>query len=418
MRFLLILATMAWLVSPAAARDLEKYCNLQGYPQALRQTLIVIDEHHIVPESEKSGLPENRDWRRFVSNLIDFKRTGFERDFLPRERITLLVARRDGSGLTSTVTGCIPSMSAEERAKTTSDQGIWSSVGDFFGSSPAAALQKDVERFNLAIRTALVGLAKEENTSKSVDAGGSGVLESSLVSSFKRSRAVDLSKGIPRILLYSDLTRFALPATSDVVSARQEGFSLGEQAGLNFERAELYVVSAGNSSPSPFTRDFFHAFFLKTRAQLLDFNGGGSVNNLGANPVRSEVYQGLVVYPGGDPFPMRMRLVQDRNGGLVNSWISVQSDIERFTPFAGVLNCEAETCTFTGDKMFAQIWTTNPNPEPEFQPDMPFVGVRELEFTIEDSKIKGAAYDRVLEIKDTPDNKLSFELTRQQNAAF
>lgn len=400
----------------AAAREMEKYCSVTGLQPSVRQSLIIVDEQHIVVEKDKKGLAENRDWRRFANALVDLKRTGIARDFLPRERVTFLVARRDGGGLTTLFTGCLPLMSAEEKTAAATAQGAWKSVGDFFGSSPAAEIEKDAERFLNAFRLSLVDAAQPDKITQAKTADAP--IDSGVISSLKRSRAVDLTKGLPRIFLYSDLTRFAVPAAKDVVTAREAGLAAGQRAGFNLERAELYVVSSGHAGQADLLREYFFSFFLQTRAHLVDFNGAGAVANLLPNPTERHVFQGFIDYPGGK-YPMRMRIAHDRNGTVVNSWVSVQSDIERFTPFGGILTCMQPTkCKFTGDKVFAQIWTKNPNPEPEFEAWMPFAGVREFEFSLDGDTVKGMAFDSAADIRGVADNRLRFELSRLQQGTF
>ena len=62
----------AFLASGAAARasEFEQYCNLDGFAAPVRQTLIVLDEQHVFPESGKAQEPRNASWRRFVGNLL------------------------------------------------------------------------------------------------------------------------------------------------------------------------------------------------------------------------------------------------------------------------------------------------------------------------------------------------------------
>jgi hypothetical protein len=417
----ILLATLVCLASlfPAAADaavEFEEYCQLEGLQAPLRQTVIVIDERKITPETGEAISAKNEGWRRYVADLLDMNRTGVTRDFLPRERVAIFVARSDGSGLIPVFTGCMPFFSDAEAKAMAEERGSFGkALDDFFGWGAMARQKKDLDVMNRALAGAFLEAARPDRLSKQ-SGGTQSFAESGLVASMKRSRAADLSRGLPRIFLVTDLSAYAFPAAKDVTQAREHGLKLGREAQVNLDRTELYIVSDGGLSET--TRHLLHSFWLEGQARLVALSGMGTMAELQGNPVSLEIFQGTVSYPMGD-YPMRMRLALDRNGTAVNSWVSVQSDVDRFTPFGGVMTCEGEgDCSFIGDKLFAQIWTKDPDAEPEFAPWMPFAGVREFEFQLKADRLKGLAFDSSADIAGTDDNRLEFELTRLSTGVY
>jgi hypothetical protein len=44
---------------PVFSSDFEEYCNLEGFAAPVRQTLLVLDEHHVSPEGGTKPDPKN-----------------------------------------------------------------------------------------------------------------------------------------------------------------------------------------------------------------------------------------------------------------------------------------------------------------------------------------------------------------------
>lgn len=419
LRFAAILALIVSSNSAFAATDFEEYCNVPNHQSSARHSIIIIDEVAVVAEPDRKPLVANQPWRRFVLELLDVRRTGISHDFLPRERVSLLMARRDGGGLTRLFSGCLPFFSDEEKKAIADQRGnTMNSVDTFFGWGQASREKKDADRLANLLNGSMLEAARPDRISEPVESRE--LLKSGLFSSLGRSRIVELSLGIPRIFIFSDLTRFDFPGATDPVTARELGMKLGEQSQIDLERSEIYVSSSGSAKSPEIARELFHSFFLQARARLMSFSGSPTLPNVSANPLSVRIYQGKITY-ARDIYPIRMRLSTDRNGTAVNSWISVQTDRDRLTPLGGVLTCgnsKNPVCKFIGDKVFAQIWTKNPNPEPEFENWMPFSGAREIEFELNGDTVTGAVFDSAVEFKGVKDNRLSFELTRLTNGAY
>jgi hypothetical protein len=75
-------------------------------------------------------------------------------------------------------------------------------------------------------------------------------------------------------------------------------------------------------------------------------------------------------------------------------------------------------CEFLGDRVFAQIWSDDPDAEPEFQSWMPFAGLREVEFVIDGDSLEGRAFDGLVDLTDVEGNALVFTLSRMPNGSF
>jgi len=144
------------------------------------------------------------------------------------------------------------------------------------------------------------------------------------------------------------------------------------------------------------------------------------VTDLGHEPVRSGnegQFWNVRRYPDGN-YPFTMRLALDANLRAVNSWVEVQSDQLRFVPFEGALSCQSErNCSFIETGEFAQVWTDAPHGDPECLNWMPFVGFRDMTFSLEVITIEGLISDSACYVPELEDG-LPFNLNRRDNAAF
>lgn len=180
--FAALAAVAAVSAAPAGAAEFEKYCAMAGFAAPLRQTAIIVDEQHIAPEQPKERLAENNGWRRFAGELLDMRRNGVARDFLPRERVTLLVARRDGGGLVRVFTGCLPFFSDEEKRENAKKSGSWKPLEDFFGAGLEAGLKKDAEGLQRALAAAFIEAARPEQASPAARGSNRDVMRGGIIS--------------------------------------------------------------------------------------------------------------------------------------------------------------------------------------------------------------------------------------------
>jgi hypothetical protein len=343
--------------------------------------------------------------------------SALEQNFLPRERVTVLIARKDGAGTRAVFTGCLPFFSLAERTKINRDSGYRGSIDTFFGTGPVANAKKGMDLFRIRIGDGFQeALQLGVLSAASASGPSSDIAKSGLVSSLKQGNLLNLNYGIPRVVLYSDLTRFFGNAEPGA-KGRQLGLDKGLAANLNFRNAELYVAGMSGGAGA---RDALDMFFLAAHAELAGAGSASSLPGFAGNPVHVSRFQGTIQWAAARS-PVRIRLATDQNGTVVNSWLSVNTDVEQFSPFHGVLTCASETsCKFTGDEMFSQVWTVSrsANGVPALNAQMPFGGARTLDFTVENSVAKGAISDPNINFQGTKNNRLEFSASRQAAALF
>ncbi|WP_165184302.1 hypothetical protein [Caulobacter soli] len=385
--------------SPATAAaagpaGFEKYCNAPGVPKALRQTVLVIDENEIHANPAPNQIaPENRRWTMWVGSLLGKAGDPKSSVFAPRERLTLLVAPRNGGEPRTVFTGCFPGFSAEEVQVIARNQGgLGSASSDFFGSGPVQTATKDADRFRSLLGAALARLG--DPAAQTSPAGGDGGLStSSLLVSLRQKPLADLTAGIPRIVIYSDLSRLSISQAS-VPEARKAGFALARKAPLDLKRAEVFVAGVQPSTETDRTKAFLDAFLLGSEGHLRGF-GSGDIGLQQAAPQTVRIYSGMIRY-GSEDVPMRLRLATTSDGRIVDSWLAVRRDIETATPFEGEIVSDGRNGEIgrNDGKGLGQLWSIDPDPEPEFGPDMAFGGLRGLELHIHpDGVLEGRVMD-------------------------
>ncbi len=411
-RFALSILLLSWFAFPAGAqvKTIDNFCTGEIGGPSLRQTFVVIDGGVATDDTPDGPSPDNTAWRRFAAQFFDARNPAIDQMMAPRERITIAVANSDGSGLTPLFTGCLPTVSKDEAAKLDQET---SSMQTFFGSDWRSANEKAAEEFSRAATISLVqGLKKAKIGPQQERAEFS---HGGLIQSLNRAKAYSLSNGLPRLIIYSDLSGYDLPV-SDTATARAKGRSDAEAASLDLQRVEVNLFSTGKAV-SEEAAEYLKAFFLTSKGRVETIAGdGGSVGSNGV-PVKIAVYQGAISL-GGNQYPVRMRLAQDQNGSVTMSWIEEQSDKTRFVPFSGILNCtEEDKCDFVGDRVFAQIWSDNPGPTPTCEGWMPFAGLRDLSFSTNGDKLAGKISDATCVVTGEDDG-LKFELQRVPNASF
>jgi hypothetical protein len=150
-------------------------------------------------------------------------------------------------------------------------------------------------------------------------------------------------------------------------------------------------------SARPANREFLDAFLLGSRGRLAGWSSGAP-SDLAAPPTSTRNFAGTIQY-GPVQFPVRARLSVDRDGRLANSWILVMNEEERATPLSGSAVCDGNgDCRVTGDgRGFSQLWSVKPGGEPEFDPLMPFSGLRNFDLTIARGKASGRVFDPLVD---------------------
>jgi hypothetical protein len=411
-----MLGIAAWLLGgQAKAENFDDYCGLAGFSVPQRQTIVVIDEHHIFAENgQRDG--RNDGWRKFVGNLLlPDNQAVLEQNFLPRERVTILLARKDGAGTKVVFSGCLPFFSPAERGRIEANGGYLRSVKAFFGSDEAADARRAMDLFRIHLGNAMRA-ALDPSALSRFEPQGQPLSASALVSSLKQGTIVNFAYGLPRIVLYSDLQRFfgSLPGSTE--AARQAGQREGNAADLNFRGAEFYVVGMSGGGVS---RDALDMFLLASHAELAGLSGAAALPAFLPAPVHVTRYQGRIVYPD-NTFAVRLRLATDENGTVVNSWISVQASNEQYVPIHGVVTCGQFGCSFAGDQIFAQLWYAGRGGArpPLLGPSLPFAGARNLNLSITNSRVTGSISDPLIRFEGLKSQKLEFSAAAQPAAKF
>jgi hypothetical protein len=378
----------------AGPASFEKYCNAPSVPKTLRQTVLVIDENEIHANPAPGQIaPENRRWTMWIGGLLGKAGDAKSSAFAPRERLTILVAPRNGAEPRTVFTGCLPGFSAEEVQAIARNQGGLGSAGsDFFGSGPVQTAAKDADRFRGLLGAALTRLGDAESQTPSAG-GDRGFATSGLLTSLRQKSLVDLSAGIPRIIIFSDLSRLSIDEAG-VPEARKAGFTLARKTPLDLKRAEVFVAGVQPGAQTDRTRAFVDAFLLGSEGHLRGF-GSGDIGLQQAAPQSVRVYSGMIRY-GSEDVPMRLRLATTSDGRIVDSWLAVRRDVETATPFEGEIVSDGRDGEIgrNDGKGLGQLWSINPDPEPEFGPDMAFGGLRGLELHVHpDGVLDGRVMD-------------------------
>lgn len=393
------------------AATMNEYCQLEDMPQALRQTLIVIDGRVMVPEtSEVNADDANLPWRRFAVSYLDGSQSDINTRLDPRERVTVVTANADGSGTTVLFSGCVPTFSVEEAGMMRAED---SSIGKFFGSSWQSRHEDMAKDFS---RAAQRGLREVTHQLPPARPAGEPFADGSLVNSLRRSVTLDPAYGIPRVVLYTDLSQYDFPEGS-ASEMRMAGFADASNALLDLGRSELQLLSVRDPE-SKQAHSYLPAFFLGSNADL-SYQGPAAGAVPGSHQVvETDVFSGAVNYGDAGSYPVMMRLVRDINGSVSNAWIEETRVTQRTVPFTGQLSCSDGECSFTQSREFARIWAADPTSDtPSCGEKMPFLGLQMLQFTTDGKTLKGTISDSLC-FPEGMDDGLTFELQRAQNGRW
>lgn len=396
----------------------EEYCQKPELSKALRQTIVLLDERVVIAQQGDDIPASNRDLIRLFLNFADPEKARRSNTFVPRERFTVYALPRDGSEPRHVFTGCQPFYSEEEIAQIESAKGSIARYSDtYFGKGTIAEAKKYEGLFRNVLTSTLIDAGKSA-TMVIRPSDSPGFLDSSLIVSLQRApRLVNLHDGVPRIILLSDFSPFSMEGMANLVDARTRGFSLAKQANIDFSRSELYAVAISTVQQNKLSREFAHAFFLGSGALLTGWSNK-AISNLLTNANTIRVFQGFIDY-GNMKAPIQVRLAWDRNGTLVNSWISLATKNTVSTPMSGAAVCEEPTkCSIKSDDSgFAQVWSTNPDEKAEYDASMPFSGLRRFEIDLSGAKAHGKIWDpAVVQVGEKKD--LPFDLTEVKDGVF
>jgi len=413
-KVLIAFVLVVWFLTPTHAAETvvaEESCNLEGFSRPLRQTIIVLDELAVEPFTSDEISEGNLRWIRSIVSLVGVQEAQRNQNAAPRERITVLLARANGSDLVRMFTGCPPTFSREEADKLDANStGISRKFDEWLGKDPRSRIEADQRGFRTKLLGALVQLTKEAPKAK--------LRESNFISLLPEvGRSFDLGNGIPRIVIFSPLV-LTNGNFENQAAAREGGFKQASRYAADLKRAEVYVVR-GKNEANALARDYVAALLLGSKGFLVD-TSGETLPSLRDAPQMIAVYGGFIPY-GLINAPMQIRLAVDSAGSLVNSWVEISVDRATATPMTGKAICKGanlDNCTIQGDgKDFSQAWAVEPDPnKPTFDQRLPFSGMRWFQFTTSAKGASGSFYDPMVIVNKQKD--MPFDLTTTAHVKF
>jgi len=371
--------------STAESIRAEEACAIRDLPVPMRQTVIMIDEASLRRAPDAAALREsNRELVEAVSAFADASAAVGNGTLSPRERVSLVLAPADGGGARVLFSGCAPALTVDERQRL-EGQSSW---GEDFTSSGA---EDRIDAMALQYRTGLLGalLRAGQQAPEAQPPAPSDFVRTALVRSLRATpRLADPSLGLARVILIAPAALQSVPVFGSVADGRTAGFGAASQLGLDLAQTEFDVAVA----PRTEARDYVAAFLLGSGANLASWSSRAP-SALGHAPAQVRSFVGEFNY-GGARRPIRLLIASDSNGALVNSWIVIGGSRARGVPLTGTIVCAGERCRVTSDEGgFAQAWSREPGGDPEFDPQMPFVGLRNVEIMIDGAQGQGRVFD-------------------------
>lgn len=393
---------------------METYCSLEGLAPALRQTFIVVDERTLTPIAQAAEFgAKNAAVRDAVMTFSDPAGSIEGGRSAPRERITLLVAPADGAAPRQIFTGCLPGLSADERAAVAKGE---SKLDTFFTGGAASKLEESANDFRAAVAGAMVRAAQAIPAQPSAP-GTESTLFGSLAATGQMFRSTD---AVPRIVLVSD--HLPLPADAgDEKAARATAFTEAGALRVDLGNAEVFAIGHGGNDGQ--SRTYLQAFLLRMNGHLVSWSADATgVTPLPA-PTSLQRYSGTATYPGGSDEIVQIRLATDASGKLVDSWLVLAGQpFDRSIPLTGQGVCDAgSNCHYKSDNGgFAQAWVAARGAEVSFDNLAPFGGMRQWALDTSGNDLKGRIFDpAVSQVGNVPGvDSIPIKAVLQQKANF
>ena len=371
----------------------------------LRQTIVVLDEAAVEGGTSNS---HGSAWKQPLLTIADAVDSTPRGSMIPHEHLTIYLARQSGSELAPVFAGCSPNISESQREKLNKDT-------SFFNWAFTGGAAREIEQARSGYKDALADAMRliEKNAIPQPDKKAGGLLRSLSTA----PHLVDLGLGIPRILIISPLNLVENQTWANERAARDAGFELGANLGIDLQRAELHILAI-RSTPSPHLRGFVEAFFLRSRAFLAGWRTDG-VPQLLSPPVDVKVFGGAVEMGEIAP-PVQIRIAFDSQGTLVNSWIEITKGRSLATPVSGKAICKSkDVCEIKGDgSLLGQAWNPDRNKDPVFNEQFAWSGLRYFEMSYSGNSGKVRIWDPNVRIRigdrQMEDFKFSVDRTEKQ----
>lgn len=382
----------------------EQSCPKDREARSLRQTVVILDEAIVTAQGDA-----NQAWKRMVVEAADAREVSLG-TLGARERLTLLVARRDGTELVPLFVGCSPNLPSDEveRARAADSQ-----VDRFLGNDSESRTKKVRDGFSGGIARALAQVAKRADATAATPVQTGAFLRALQ----NAGRLADPNLGLPRFILVSPFQVAPKGEGAGVAAARERGFALAERSALDFGRAEIYLAGAALGDGDGL--EFARALILGSKGVLVAARSDG-LPRLQAEPVSLRVYAGFIDYVG-QRVPLQLRLAATAQGDLVDSWVETTISRSTATPIGGKMLCRGDTCEVRSDGRLAQVWFPDPQGEPADRGRLPFGGARYFELAVRGSTASGRIYDPKVEFRGegaTRRDELRFEVQRIDDSQF
>lgn len=392
----------------------ETYCSLKGLTPALRQTFIVLDERTLAPITQAAEFGAKNAVVRDAVMMFSDPASAIEGGrSAPRERITLLVAPADGSAPRQIFTGCLPGLSADERAALAKGE---SKMDTFFTGGMASKLEESANDFRAAVAGAMVRAAQAIPAQPPAN-GTETTLFGSLAATGQMFRSTDV---VPRIVLVSD--RLPAPADAgDDGAARAAAFEAAGTQRVDLGNAEVFAIGRGGNESQ--ARAYLQAFLLRMNGYLVSWSADATGVAPLPSPVTLQRYSGTATYPGGADEIVQIRLAADASGKLVDSWMVLAGQpFDRSIPLTGQGVCDVDgKCHYKSDNGgFAQTWVAARGAQVSFDNLAPFGGMRQWTLDADGQGLAGKIFDSaVSQVGDIPGvDSIPVKAVLQQKANF
>jgi len=328
--------TLAAASAGGGPQKFEKFCSIEDLSPSQRHTFVLVDENLIEKVDDvRESATKNNALRQMILSVAEPTRAITSGVADHRERVSLVILPANGSTGKLVFSGCLPSVSVEER-QGLSDRS--SATKEFFTGSYEKKISKDVQNYTVRLLGGLYEAARQAPEVQNET--GKTLEQSSVFQSLKASgRTINGELGVPRIVLIADVTNMDLGVNGSVSDFRQAGFSAGNEMALDLVQSDLIVMQPNVGDEK--TREFFHSFFLAQHANLISWSGD-TLGSLPKAPVEVQRFIGEALYPTQSEI-IQIRVARDRDGRLVNSWMRLRGFIDRSTPLTGQVVCTQDS---------------------------------------------------------------------------
>lgn len=361
-------------------------CNEAAGP--LRETFLILDPKVIVKTESATETAAKNSWIRDlfvdIADPVKSLASGFS---VANEKVTVVVLSSDGSSGTRVFTGCIPGAASAEN-------GQKSAVDEFFTGSSENKLKEQQDNFRTRLIGGLQGAASKGEEGMSRHSGS--LSQSKVFESLRNSRGIfEGGKAVRRFVIVTDLGGIDTPDGAIEQNVKAGAFAAGVAEGYNsaFDFGLGYVHLVQPQESSLPNRSYLEGFFLAQSAELLSL-AKGKVGSGSPVPETVKEFKGSAMYPSG-AHPLVIRLGHGPKGELVSAWLTLQGDKPQALPMIGNWACHSKyECEYSSrNGKFSQSWSVAPGGEPEFDNDMPFGGMRDFKFNLQNDSLRGKVSD-------------------------